>query len=537
MNLKPIIIAMSVVLGALQSYAETESGLSAYEKRPELPMKEIRDLTQTIRSASLYQQRRTHSLDSLRGAIAAHRATPREWEDCYRLACEYPRLNSDSALKYSREALRLAEDSGSDARRQYSRIALVNALSAGGVFAVAEKWVERLAAEQPAMAMPVKLEFWQAARKCYAYYSQYVKGDKELYRIYSNLSKQYDDSLIANLPAESAYLKFLKSERLVEDGKYAEAKTALDSLMRRLPQNDNLYGMAAYQLAEVYRHQGNMTAYAANLAKSAKSDVMTCTNEGLSLAALADWLYHEGDLETAFLYINHALNASNGGSLRLRMTTTASMVPVIDKAYNAQITRSRNKLKVFGILATLLLVACCVLFWFLYVEIRNGRRAQRKLQLADRIKDSYIANFLGLCSSYSSRLDHLQVVVSRKIESGQTKELLKIVNSGKVPEQDDDKLYETLDRTLFDIDPDFVEHVNELLRPEERIEVAKRGLLTPELRIYALVRLGVDESVKIAKILRYSTSTVYNYRNRMRNKAVDREHFDLNVKNMGLHDV
>ena len=126
-------------------------------------------------------------------------------------------------------------------------------------------------------------------------------------------------------------------------------------------------------------------------------------------------------------------------------------------------------------------------------------------------------------------------LVDRKISSGQASELLKTIKSGKIGEGENEDFYKEIDSVVLTLYPDFVEKVNELLEPAERVRL-KGGQLTPELRIYAFVRLGVSESTRIAKILNYSVNTVYAYRNRMRNRAIDREHFEENVLKIGIDD-
>ena len=122
--------------------------------------------------------------------------------------------------------------------------------------------------------------------------------------------------------------------------------------------------------------------------------------------------------------------------------------------------------------------------------------------------------------------------MDRKISSGQASELLKVVKSGKFGEEENEDFYKEIDSVVLTLYPDFVEKINELLQPTERVRISG-NLLTPELRIYAFVRLGVSESTRIAKILNYSVNTVYAYRNRMRNRAIDREHFEENVLKIG----
>lgn len=501
------------------------------EGSADMPEKEMGELLHVIDNAATYQRGRLLSLDSLRQAAQRPADSAAAWQAACRLSEEYRQMNSDSALKYARQAISLAPGSGRSDADARSRLAMVDALSSAGLFSVALKTLDSLS--QTPMGADTRIELWRTGRTCYAYLAQYTVEDPGLHELYRRRSMEYDDSLMKALPAGDSFARFLRGERLVDQGRYAQARIALDSLMADLPEHSRLYAMSAYQLAEVFRNQGNEKMYAANLAKSAMGDIYNCTNEGLSLPALANWLYTHGEIDCAFRFINHAMDISNQGNLRMRMTTTGMLAPVIDEAYRDQIDTSTRFLRICIIIATLLLVACAALSAFLILQVRKVHASQRKLQAVDRVKDSYIANFIGLCSSYASRLDHLTNSVTRKIEAGKTDELLKSLNNGKVPEQDDDKLYETFDRTLLDIFPDFVDSINSLLRPEKKIVVEKPGTLTPELRIHAFVRLGIDESARIAQILRYSTSTVYNYRTKMRNKAIDRDNFDENVRNLG----
>lgn len=186
-------------------------------------------------------------------------------------------------------------------------------------------------------------------------------------------------------------------------------------------------------------------------------------------------------------------------------------------------------------MSTTLFVALAVMTFFLFKQISKSRASQKALASTSRMKDAYIGNFIGLCSTYSEKYYSLLKLVDRKISSGQASELLKTIKSGKIGEGENEDFYKEIDSVVLTLYPDFVEKVNELLEPVERVRL-KGGQLTPELRIYAFVRLGVSESTRIARILNYSVNTVYAYRNRMRNRAIDREHFEENVLKIGIDD-
>ena len=160
----------------------------------------------------------------------------------------------------------------------------------------------------------------------------------------------------------------------------------------------------------------------------------------------------------------------------------------------------------------------------------NLEQMNGQLQISNNIKEEYIGRFLKLCSTYIDRLDAYRRMVNKKISNGQTEELLKMVRSHDVLDADLKELYENFDKAFLHLFPDFVKNFNELLQPEMRIVLRKGELLNTELRIFALIRLGIDDSSQIAEFLRYSVNTIYNYRAKVKNKAcISRDDFEARV--------
>ncbi len=213
----------------------------------------------------------------------------------------------------------------------------------------------------------------------------------------------------------------------------------------------------------------------------------------------------------------------------MRMVEIAALLPLIDGAYRKKMASSRDELMIYLILVAVLLIVSGTLLSIALRNVQRTRQANRKLEWQTKMQESYIGHFLGLCSSYSERFESLRRFVSRKIASGQTDDLLKTLKSGKFTDPENDDFFKIFDETFFDLYPDFIDNFNQLLRPECRITLKKGAPLSTELRIYAFVRLGVEESVKIAQILHCSVSTIYTYRNRMRGRAINRDTFEQDV--------
>lgn len=498
-----------------------------------IPKQELRRLDAAIKKSKQFDLAKAQHIDSLKRILEQTPSSERG--RCLGLtlmiADEYMPTNADSALYYAGRGLGLAD---ADSTWLVSaRLAYVNALSVSGIFSLALSELDSLARRQ--LGRRQKIKMWMAGRKLYSYMMSYVTGKSPVYAEYTRRYVEFSDSLLANLSKTDSFYNFLKGERAVAEGRYKEAAGMLGTLLDRLPQNSNLYGMAAFQMADIYRNQGDETRYAEFLAKAAISDIEGSVKEGIALPELANWLCLQGRIEEAFEYINFALEGATHGNARMRAVVIAPVIPAIDEAYRKKIGDTHDRLMTWSVLASFFLVLTAVLLFYLKRQMRRSRMVQRKLESASQVQESYIGNFVSLCSYYADRLDSLSRLVVVKISAGQTEELLKLIKSGRFGEFKDDDFFRRFDAAFLDLYPDFVMKVNLLLRDDEQIVLRKDEKLSPELRIYAFVKLGVEESTRIAQILRYSVSTIYAYRNKMRNKAINRDTFEADVMAIKKH--
>lgn len=167
----------------------------------------------------------------------------------------------------------------------------------------------------------------------------------------------------------------------------------------------------------------------------------------------------------------------------------------------------------------------------------NEQLSQTMMRLNDsnRVKDEYIGKFLNICSEYIDKLDNYRKRVNRKLKAGQHADLLRMTGSEQLKEDELKELFDNFDSVFLNLFPTFIDDFNALLKPEERITPPSAGRLNTDLRIFALIRLGIDESSKIADFLRYSPNSIYAYRARIKNKAAgERENFERMVKEIGM---
>lgn len=488
-----------------------------------LPKEELKSLNAAILKANEFNRAKEARIDSVRRLLGNAREDTTSWRICLELSELYRQFNADSAIYYAVKAV--AAIPGDDSwRMTRAALARAHAQSSAGIFITADETVDSVLSTP--LTDSEKIDTWRVARSLNSSQLDYIRNHQEYGEVFRRRYLQAQDSLLKYLPADNSFRSFIACERLVEEGKLEKARKELERFMASVSPDDNLYAMAAYQLAEVHKKSGRLRDYAALLSTAAECDVRNGIKEGFALPALAEWLYDHGDIDNAFNYINFALHDANSANVRMRTVAIASSLPVIDEAYRRELDASNNQLLAYTIISTLLFIITAFLLVVLFRNAKKMKNNRIKLAATSRKLEGYVGNFIGLCSTYSSRLDQLTKLINRKISSGQSEELLKLVNSGRFADGETENFYKLIDKVILDIFPDFVETINRLLLPDKQIIPENPSALTPELRVCAFIRLGISQSTQIAHILGYSVNTVYAYRNRMRNRAIDREHFD-----------
>lgn len=495
-------------------------------------MKDLDNLNKAINQADDYQRLKRRQIDSLIRMMnrLPDNETSHKCKIALDIAERFRLFNADSALYYSELGFRFIDDNNPIRRDERTMAILVHtdALSSAGVFIPAQGNLKVISKWH--LTPELRLKYWESMRILYGYMRDFYEQQSDMYAIADRTCEQYDDSLLSVLPPRDVYSRFLRGERFVNSGQHEKALVHLLDLLDSVPETSPYSGKAAYQIARIYLAQGDHSKYVSYLARSAKSDIMGCVREGMALPTLADWMWKNNETEKAYNYVNFALQEAIQGNARIRTYSVAKFMPKIDMSYRKSISESHNTL--LGVIFISVFLVC-VLAYLIFILIRQNKRTrsnEAKLTKISKMQENYLANFVALSSSYATRFDSLTKIVGRKLSSGQADELLKLINSGKLMDTQDEDFHTLFDSAFNDLYPNFTDKVNELLREEDKIILKSPGTLTPELRIYALVRLGIDESIKIAQILNYSVSTVYAYRNRMRNKAINRESFDEDVR-------
>lgn len=472
----------------------------------------------------------------------------------------YLSFNIDSASHYIYMQEVLAHELNNDAFITQSKLNLTSAYISTGMYYEAMEVLKSLNADQ--MPKHLKVFYLNLFRRTYDALADFAIKE-ELKEFYKIQVKNYRDSVfIVHEHMNSDDLN-LQADALIADGEYNKAIDLLNKSLVVIGHSDHQKAIFNHLLAQAWRGVGHRNNEKYYLIVSSIFDIKSSVKEYISLWQLAEVLFEEGDVDRAFKYLQTSLEDATQGNMRLRTNSISNIYPIIEKAYQGKVSYQQEQKHRLLLFITFLSIALMVITLFVLFQMRRLRWARKELkqmnsQLArlnsdlrksnndlkilnssildsSVIKEEYIGKYMEQCILYLDKIEEYRRWVRRNIKTESKKELLKELDSSKFLEEELVTFYNEFDKTFLNLFPTFVEEFNALLNPAEQTALKSNELLNTELRIYALIRLGIVDSDKIARFLRYSLSTIYNYRTKVRNKAAgNREEFEELVMKIGL---
>lgn len=377
----------------------------------------------------------------------------------------------------------------------------------------------------------MKTQYLDSKRQMARYAADAYKDYPEDSRKFQAMSDHAQQRLLQLLDPDTPAYQLNLGESLARQGHRTQARDVLVRLTHNVPHDTNIYARATSILADICR-DNNDDGFMFWLAESALADTRSATLEVSSLQRLGQVLFHMGDVERSHRYLTYALQSAVDCHATLRILQSSEMMPLIEQAHVAETAASNRRVAVAMFVLVLLLVAVLVLLWLVYRKASKLSLMTWTLKRENQVKEYYLAQFLGLCSMTMDKLSSFGRMVQRKIAAGSASDLVKTMNSSKFAEEQTRDFYRIFDEAFLRIYPDFLANVNALLRPESQLDAPASGL-SPELRMLALMRLGIDEIPRLAQMLNYSVNTIYAYRNRMKNRAVSRDTFEADIMAIG----
>lgn len=511
-----------------------------------------KELDQALSLRPEYSAHKEARIDSLKRLIYPQMDNDKLFQLYNNIYKEYHTYRFDSAMHYVDKAAEVAQRMGNAAYRDLSTIHRSILLSTSGYFSESIHNLEQI--NSHTLDDELRAEYYTACEWAYSMWAEY-SADQVYAPEYYRKEMLYQDSLANILPEGSSFHHYWKAENLYRHKQYAEAKTHYEQALVGTPINIRLYAMTTFGLALIYSQLGEWDKYEEYLIKAAISDQVCPLKENLALQELALFIFDDGkgDMARANRYLGYSMEDAQFYNNRLRMLEIAQKFPSIVLSYQQQNLSKSRRLQASLISISLLSVGLLISLFYIRSQMRQLHRKRKtladmneelkhlngelkhlneELVTTNHTREEYVSLFMDLCAAYIDKLNKYQDLVKRKVKAKQTDDLLKLVNATRLSEADAKEFFVNFDTAFLNLYPDFIEAFNALLREGEGITPKRGEILNTELRIFALIRMGVKDSSKIATLLFYSPQTIYNYRSAVKSRAKSKEDFEKQVEKL-----
>ena len=470
---------------------------------------------------------------------------------------QYNSYKIDSAVYYGEQNLKIAERLNKLNYVYHTKMNLSFSYWLEGRFLEALNLLDSLDRKLfDQLPQQMLIDYYESYKRLYLYYAS---GDKNNH--YYSVSNLYRDSLLAIVPANSQSFRILSAEKASDEDNTSGAEQFLLEALQISKSDERERAIIYNILASIYRQAGSREPEKKYYALSAICDLKNAIMENSSMMSLAMLLYEEKDIDDAYKCMKSSFEDAVFCNARFRTFEISKIFPIIDSDYQEKIARQKSELQKY-------LITVSLLSLFLIASVINVSRQMKriarirkelyqtninqnnlnhdlqksnnqllevnqKLAETNRVKEAYLGKFIDLCSSYIEKLDNYRRNLNKIANNGKIDELLKSLKSSQFIDEELNDFYTNFDETFLRIYPTFISDFNALFPKEEKQVIKPSELLNTELRVYALIRLGINDSAKIAVFLRYSITTIYTYRSKLKNKSLYPENLEEQVMKIG----
>ncbi len=531
-------------------------------------------IDEAIVNSQQYVDQREENIAMERHNMKMARDTRQKFDTCYRLYELYRPFVSDSAIYFLRECVNYAQQLGdpSEVLRCQSLFAL--RCSNIGMY---DEALGILGSLNPSSTMDSMAlgTYYEAYNNVYNELGYYSRLD-DMREKYFAKAQEYEQLMLAYLPPDDEACILRREMTALNAGRLDESMKINDEWLTKVEPGSHPYAMTSLYRYLEFKARKDTTEMMYWLVESVLADIHNAAMDQGSMWELANELMLQGDIKRASNYISYTSDCANRFGSRQRNWQIAPLLSSIAKNYKEKSEQTTSQLRYT--LAAISVLALLLLAALFSVHRRNKQLAaarnalkssndelaQANKQLAsqtnelselngqlsslntqlsslnaqlsesNRVKEEYIGRFMSLCSQYIDKLDNYRKMVHKKVKNKDFDELYQTTKSTQLKEKELEELYENFDTVFLHLFPGFIDDFNSLLQPELQVHPKEENRLNTDIRIFALIRLGFEDSSKIAEFLHYSVNTIYNYRARIKNGYIgNREQFEQKVKELG----
>lgn len=520
----------------------------------------IKALNEAITNAKFYDAEKLKRIDNLKAGFKLSPNINPELQ--YNLAVllyeEYKSFKFDSAFVYAQKMQQLATGLNDSSKINIAKIKISFILLSAGLFKETFDYLSQVRAQ--VLPDTVKAEYYSVLCRYYLDIAHY-NNDQYYSPAYYRQRNLYIDSALTLFKPNSFDKDHFIGLASLKEGKVQKAIAELEALLVRPDLTQHEVAIIASTLGSVYLDEGNLDKAIDYQIKAAIADIKSSTKETYAIFNLARLLFENGDFERASLYIEKAIDDAGFYGARLRKVQVSTILPIIQGKKINYVESQRKLWITYGAIASLLLLLLVSLLIIIYRQFNKLKTAKRiiteahvslreanknlheantslhdvntKLSEANKIKEEYIGYFFNINSEFFVKINRFKKSLEKKIHDRKLEEIKALVNSINI-NQEKEELLKSFDKVFLKLFPNFVQEFNSLFAEADQIKLKDNEYLNTDLRIYALIRMGITDNEKIAQILEYSVNTIYAYKAKIKNKSIiSKEEFDRRIMSMG----
>jgi tetratricopeptide (TPR) repeat protein len=503
-------------------------GTSAYGQSDTL----YRQLSETIRDRKGYENLRRDRIQTYNDNLSTLKGPPSEaqFKLLSRLCEEYKTFQYDSAFNVTRKLQLLAYALKDPVKTAYATNQLGFVMLSSGLFKETLDSLQHLSIKN--VPDSVKLDYYQIMVRVHY---DLIDYDRDSYFAprYLKLGNIYTDSVLMLTTPNSYTDVYYRSQRNIKNGNSPSAVAELRELLARPLLTQHQVAIIASTLSHCYVLQGDLESAIPLSMRAAIADIRTATKETTAISNLAEMLYKKGDVVHAYDCIQQAMEDAIYYGARQRKVQVSSILPVIASSRLNNVEGQRRLWLIYSSVITVLSLLVLIFAAITFLQLKKRKAAEKALQESNRIKEEYIGYYLNLNSDYVNKIDAFKKSIEMKLMTRKVDDIRTTLDNLNM-KKEREELYTSFDKIFLKLFPDFVTVFNSYFVEQNRIELKEGQLMNTELRIFALIRMGIHDTEKIARILDYSINTIYNYKARVKGKSmIPNEEFEKKI--MEIH--
>lgn len=491
----------------------------------------INELNNELSKKTFYDAKKTATITRLKKAL--RKISGSNLQGKYKLTVQiydqYKSYQFDSAYTYVNKLLHLSRMMKDRAKEYDSKVKLGFILLSSGMFKETFDSVRGINVAY--LSDSIKIDYYTMLTR--AYYDLANYDNKYYAPSYNKLADKYIDSAIAISRPGSFDKNYWSAYKKFKNGNHQEAITKLNELLKQHNFTEHQFAIVTSTLSNIYSHLKKTDQGIDLLIQAAIADIRSSTKETVALFWLSEILYTKGDIPNAYNYIVHAMDDAEYYGARQRIFQISTVLPIVaaEKLNNSEKEKSRFLIFLLSVaLLTLIIIFFSVMLYKQLQKLKAKEkiieetnkelaRINEKLIEGTKIKEEYIGYFFDVISGYILKLEKLKQSIDMKLTVKKLDDIGIIINSINI-KKERENLFNTFDTVFLKIFPNFIKEFNSLFRKEDQIWPKENEVLTTDLRIFALIRIGIEDYATIGNILEYSEKTIYVYKMRIKAKAL-----------------